>query len=342
VSSGSLPRYIAQRVLLVIPMMFILLTVVFLMLRVAPGDPISASVGGKLSEAAIEVRKTQLGLNRPLIVQYLEYLGQTATFDFGETFTDNRQVTDIIRDNGGATLTLTLGAFLIALGVGIPLGRWAARKRDSARDIVIRVFGIVTYATPIFFVGLLMQLYLARPTGLPTSGIASPRVMFTVGSKPITHILLVDSLLQGDWAAFGDVLLHHLLPCVTLGLMICGVFIRLVRVNLLQTLQSDYVEAARARGIHESRVVRDHAFRNALVPVVTVVGLQAAMMMGGAVLTESTFNWPGLGTQLMHYIQARDYVGVQGIVTFFAVVVAVISVIVDIVNALIDPRVRYE
>ncbi|MDR1768438.1 MAG: ABC transporter permease [Propionibacteriaceae bacterium] len=341
-SSGSLPRYIAQRVLLVIPMMFILLTVVFLMLRVAPGDPISASVGGKLSEAAIEVRKTQLGLNRPLIVQYLEYLGQTATFDFGETFTDNRQVTDIIRDNGGATLTLTLGAFLIALGVGIPLGRWAARKRDSARDIVIRVFGIVTYATPIFFVGLLMQLYLARPTGLPTSGIASPRVMFTVGSKPITHILLVDSLLQGDWAAFGDVLLHHLLPCVTLGLMICGVFIRLVRVNLLQTLQSDYVEAARARGIHESRVVRDHAFRNALVPVVTVVGLQAAMMMGGAVLTESTFNWPGLGTQLMHYIQARDYVGVQGIVTFFAVVVAVISVIVDIVNALIDPRVRYE
>jgi peptide/nickel transport system permease protein len=341
-SPGSLPRYILQRVLLVIPMMLILLTVVFLLLRVAPGDPISASVGGKLSEEAINVRREMLGLNRPLIVQYLEYLGNTATFNFGETITDNHKVIEIIRDNGGATLTLTIGAFVIALGVGIPLGRVAARSRDRVRDIVIRIFGIMSYATPIFFVGLLAQLFIARPTGLPTSGIASPRVMFQVSSKPITHILLFDSALQGDWAAFSDILIHHVLPCLTLGLMICGVFIRLVRVNLLQTLQADYVEAARARGIHESRVVKKHAFRNALVPVVTVIGLQAAMLMGGAVLTESTFNWPGLGTQLMHYIQARDYIGVQGIVTFFAVVVALISVAVDIVNALIDPRVRYE
>lgn len=338
---GSLPRYVGQRLLLVVPMMLVLLTMVFLLLRVAPGDPISAAVGGKLDPAIIEARRERLGLNRPLIVQYLEYLGQVLRFDFGQTISDNRPVLDIVRDNGGATLTLTIGAFAFALLLGIPLGLFSGRIRDSIPDVVIRAFGIVTYAAPIFFVGLLMQLWVARPLGLPTSGIAGPRTMFSLGSKPVTHILLIDAFLSGNSQAIWDVVLHHVLPCFTLGLLICGVFIRLVRVNILQTLQSDYVEAARARGIAESRVLRHHAFRNALVPVVTVIGLQAAITLGGAVLTENTFNWPGLGTQLIHYITARDYIGVQGIVTFFAVVVVVISVIVDIVNALIDPRVRY-
>ncbi len=338
---GSLPRYILARIGLIVPMMLVLLTMVFLLLRVAPGDPVSAAVGGKLDPAVIEARKDALGLNRPLIVQYFEYLWQVARLDFGQTISDNRPILEIIRDNGGATLTLTIGAFLIALGIGIPLGLAAGRARDSIRDVVIRVFGVVTYAAPIFFVGLLMQMFIARPLGLPTSGIANPRTQFTVATKPITHILLVDAALQGNMAALGDILVHHILPCLTLGLLICGVFIRLVRVNLLQTLQADYVEAARARGIPERRVVREHAFRNALVPVVTVVGLQAAMLLGGAVLTENTFNWPGLGTQLVHYIEARDYIGVQGLVTFFAVVVVLISLAVDIINALIDPRVRY-
>ena len=340
-SRGSLPRYILARIGLMIPMMLVLLTLVFLLLRVAPGDPITAAVGGKLDPVVIEARRESLGLNRPLIVQYLEYLWQVARFDFGQTISDNRPIIEIIRDNGGATLTLTIGAFLIALGIGIPLGLVAGRARDSVRDVVIRLFGVVTYAAPIFFVGLMMQMFVARPLGLPTSGIANPRTQFTVATKPVTHILLIDALLQGNLPALGDILIHHLLPCLTLGLLICGVFIRLVRVNLLQTLQADYVEAARARGIRESRVVRQHAFRNALVPVVTVIGLQAAMLLGGAVLTENTFNWPGLGTQLVHYIQARDYIGVQGLVTFFAVIVVVISLAVDIINALIDPRVRY-
>ena len=341
-SAGSLPRYILTRVLLVLPMMLVLLTLVFILLRVAPGDPITATIGGKLPEAAIQARREALGLNRPMIVQYLEYLGQVATLNFGESISDNRPVLEIVRDNGGATLTLTLGAFLFALGIGVPLGLLAGRVRDSARDVVIRIFGVVTYAAPIFFVGLLMQMYVARPLGLPTSGIASPRVMFTVSTEPVTHILLLDAIIAGNGPATLDVLRHHLLPCLTLGLMISGVFIRLIRVNVLQTLQADYIEAARARGIRERRVIRKHAFRNALVPVVTVIGLQAAITLGGAVLTESTFNWPGLGTQLIHYINSRDYIAVQGIITFFALVVVVISVAVDIINALIDPRVRYQ
>lgn len=340
--SGSLPRYLLQRLLLVIPMILVLLTLVFFLLRVAPGDPVTATLGDRLPQEAIDARRAQLGLDRPILVQFLEYLGQVATFNFGEAISDNQPILEVIRNNGGATLTLSLGAFAIALLIGIPLGRLAGRKRDSVPDVVIRIFGVVSYAAPVFFVGLLMQMWVARPLGLPTSGIASPRVMFTVAAEPITHILLVDAILQGNWAATGDILVHHILPCLALGLLLCGVLIRLVRVNLLQTLQADYVEAARARGIPEKLVVRNHAFRNAIVPVITVIGLQAALTLGGAVLTETTFNWPGLGFKLIEYIQVRDYIAVQGIVTFFALLVVVMSVVVDIAHALIDPRVRYQ
>ena len=283
-------------------------------------------------------RRAALGLDRPLIVQYLDYLGSVARFDFGTTLSDNRPVLEVIRDNGGATLSLTVGAFLIALLVGIPLGLLAGRKRDSATDVGIRLFGIFTYAAPVFWTGLLV-IMIAAPLGWPTFEIASPITKFEV--QPVTYILLLDAIIAGNWDATIDVLQHHLLPCLTLGLLLAGVIIRLVRVNVLQALKGDYVEAARARGIPERYVVRRHAFRNALVPVVTVVGLQVALTLSGAVLTESTFSWPGLGLQLIDYITARDYAAVQGIVTFFAVVVVVVSLAVDIVNAIVDPRVRY-
>ena len=336
--SGSLPRYIGQRVLLVIPMILVLLTVVFLLLRVAPGDPVTAAVGGKLDPQAIALRRHQLGLDQPLYMQYLEYIKNVVTLNFGHTISDNRPVIDVIRDNGGATLTLTLGAFIFALLIGIPLGLIAGRMRDTVPDVAIRLFGVVTYAAPIFWTGLLLVILVA-PSGWPTYDIASPETKFLV--HPITHILLLDCILQGNVPATIDVLQHHLLPCLTLGLLLCGVFIRLVRVNLLQSLQGDYVEAARARGIPEKFVIRRHAFRNALVPVITVIGLQVALTMAGAVLTEKTFNWPGVGNQLVKYLDARDYNAVQGLVTFFAIVVVIVSVLVDIVNAMIDPRVRY-
>jgi peptide/nickel transport system permease protein len=337
--SGSLPRYILQRALLVIPMMWVLLTFVFVLLRVAPGDPVSAALGGRLDEQALERRREALGLNKPLIVQYWDYLASVLRLDFGTTFTDNQPVLHVVRDNGGATLSLTISAFVIALLVGIPLGLLAGRTRDRLPDVLIRILGILTYAAPIFFVGFLLQVYVAPPIGLPTSGDASPITIFEV--QPVTHILLIDVFINGDPAAIEDVLKHLILPAVTLGLLICGVFIRLVRVNILETMQSDYVEAAEARGIARGKVTRRHAFRNALVPVITVLGLQFALLLGGAVLTESTFNWPGLGQKLVDYINDRDYGAVQGIITIFALAVVLISLLVDIVNALIDPRVRY-
>jgi peptide/nickel transport system permease protein len=337
--SGSLPRYILQRTMLVIPMIWVILTVVFVVLRVAPGDPVSAALGGKLNADALEQRRAALGFNRPLLAQYWDYLSSVVHLDFGTTFSDNQPVLRVIRDNGGATLSLTLVSFVIALLVGIPLGLVAGRYRDSVSDVVIRLFGIVSYAAPVFFVGFLFQVYVAGPLGLPTSGDASPITVFEV--QPKTHILLIDVFLSGNGAAIEDVLKHLLLPAVTLGLLICGVFIRLVRVNMLQTMQADYVEAAEARGIQRGKVTWRHAFRNALVPVITIVGLQFALLLGGAVLTETTFNWPGLGQKLVFYINNRDYGAVQGIVTVFAIAVVLISLLVDIVNALIDPRVRF-
>jgi peptide/nickel transport system permease protein len=337
-AGGSLPRYIVQRILLVIPMIWVLVTVVFLLLRVAPGDPVSAMFGGKLSAAAMAQRRHQLGLDQPLYAQYFGYLWDVIRFRFGTSLSENRSIISIVRDNGGATLTLTIGAFIFALLIGIPLGLMAGRRRDTLSDVVIRIFGVVSYAAPIFWVGLMLVLAVSS-TGWPTFGIASAITQFEVPTR--THILLVDAFLSGNSSAILDVLQHHVLPCFTLGLLLSGVFIRLVRVNLLQTLGADYVEAARARGIRERMVVRRHAFRNALVPVVTVIGLQVALTLSGAVLTERTFNWPGLGSQLVTFIDNRDYPAVQGLVTFFAIVVVIASLLIDIVNAVIDPRIRY-
>jgi peptide/nickel transport system permease protein len=337
--SGSLPRYILQRAVLVVPMIWVILTLVFVVLRVAPGDPVSAALGGKLDPQALAQRREALGFNEPLLQQYWDYLSSVMRLDFGTTFSDNQPVLRVVRDNGGATLSLTMAAFAVALVVGLPLGMIAGRFRDSVGDVVIRVFGILSYAAPVFFVGFLLQAYVAQPLGLPTSGMASPITVFQV--QPHTHVLLIDVFLSGNGEAITDVLKHLLLPALTLGLLICGVFIRLVRVNILQTMQADYVEAAEARGISSGKVTRKHAFRNALVPVITVIGLQFALLLGGAVLTESTFNWPGLGQKLVSYINDRDYGAVQGIITIFAVAVVLISLLVDIINALVDPRVRY-
>lgn len=339
-AGGSLPRYIVQRVLLIIPMVFLLTTIVFLLLRVAPGDPVSATVGGRLTEEALNERRAALGLDRPLIVQYLEYLKDVATFNFGQTITDNRSIIDIVQENGGATLTLAVAAFLVALLIGLPLGTFAGRFRDTVPDLGIRIFGVITYAAPVFYWGLLGQLLFATTLEwLPVSGIAGPETIFEVPT--VTHILLLDAVIAGNTDAIVDILVHLVMPAVTLGLLLSGIFIRLVRVNVIQSLQGDYIEAARARGIRETRVMRTHAFRNALVPVVTVIGLQVALLLSGAILTEATFDWPGIGNELVQYINNRDYAAVQGIITLFAVVVVLVSIVIDIVNAMIDPRVRY-
>ncbi|MQA75116.1 MAG: ABC transporter permease subunit [Solirubrobacterales bacterium] len=313
---------------------------VFLLMRVAPGDPIQSALGGRLSQQELDQRRAAAGFDKPILEQYVEYIGDVFTLDLGTTLTDNRTVTSIIVDNGTATLELTVTAFLITLVVGISVGLLAGRYRDTPIDLGGRLFGIIIYAAPVFFLGFLAQLLFGSVLGwLPTSGRASPVVNFELDT--VTHFYLIDSLITGNFSAFWDCVQHLILPAVTLGLVISGVLIRLVRVNLLQTMKGDYVEAARARGVPERRIVLHHAFRNAMVPVVTVAGLQFAILLGGAVLTEQTFNWPGIGSELIRYLDERDYIAVQGIITIFALAVVIISLLIDMVTAFIDPRVRY-
>ena len=336
----SLRQYMLTRLLLVIPMVFILLTLVFLLMRVAPGDPVSAALGGRVPQAELERIRGELGYDRPILIQYADYLGDVVQGDFGVATTDSRAISDIILVNGAATLELTFFAMIIAVVVGVTFGLLAGRFRDTWVDGGGRMFGIVIYAMPVFFLGLMAQLFFGSYLGwLPTSGRASPLVDATLETH--THLYLVDTLIARDWDAFVDVVKHLILPAVTLGLVTAGVFIRLVRVNVIRTMKDDYIEAARARGIDEHAVVYDHAFRNALVPVITIVGLTVALLLSGAVLTETTFNWPGIGATLLDYLGNRDYTAVQGIVVVFALVVVAASLIIDIVNAYIDPRIRY-
>jgi peptide/nickel transport system permease protein len=336
----SLRQYLLTRLSLVVPMVFILLTLVFLLMRVAPGDPISASLGGRVPQEEVDRLKEELGYDRPLYVQYVNYLGDVARADFGTAITDNRPIGDIIRENGAATLELTFFAMLIAIVVGVAFGLLAGRYRDTWIDGGSRLFGIVIYAMPVFFLGLMAQLFFGSYLGwLPTSGRASPLVDATLDTH--TNIYTIDTLVNRDWDAFVDVVKHLILPAVTLGLVTAGVFIRLIRVNVIRTMKDDYIEAARARGIDERSVVYQHAFRNALVPVITVVGLTVALLLSGAVLTETTFNWPGIGKTLIGYLENRDYTAVQGIIIVFALVVVTASLVIDFVNAYIDPRIRY-
>lgn len=321
-------------------MVLILLTMVFVLMRVAPGDPISAALGGRLSQEQLQERREVAGYDAPLVVQYGQYLWDVARLDLGQTITDRRPLTEVITRNGAATLELTFFAMLIAISVGIVVGLVSGSYRDTTADVSGRLFGIVIYATPVFFLGFLFQLLFASTLGwLPTSGRVSPVTGFELDTP--TNLFLIDSIVTGNWDAFVDVVKHLVLPATTLGLVIGGVFIRLVRVNVLQTLKGDYIEAARARGLRERHVVFRHAFKNALVPVITVMGLQIALLLGGAVLTEQTFNWPGLGSELIRYLNNRDYIAVQGIITFFAIIVVFISVLIDFINAAVDPRIRY-
>ena len=325
----SLRQYALTRLALVVPMVLILLTLVFLLMRVAPGDPVSASLGGHAPPAVINQIKHKLGFDKPLYVQYVQYLGNVARGNFGTAINPAQPVSE-----------LTLYAMIIAITVGVAIGLLAGRFRDTPVDSGGRLFGIIIYATPIFFLGLMAQLFFGVYLGwLPVSGRASPLTQATLTTH--TNIYTIDAIIDRNWAALGDVLRHMILPAFTLGLVTAGVFIRLIRINVIRTMKDDYIEAARARGINERSVVYHHAFRNALVPVITIIGLQVALLLGGAVLTETTFNWPGIGHELLLYIENRDYAAVQGIIVVFALVVVAVSVVIDFVGAFIDPRIRY-
>ncbi|MBN2552245.1 MAG: ABC transporter permease [Spirochaetales bacterium] len=336
----NLLRYVITRILLTIPMVFILLTLVFVVLRIMPGDPVSALIGGHAPERVIQEQKEKLGLNRPLIVQYFDYLGELVRMDLGTSMVYTQKVTHSIKEKLPATLELTIFGMFFTLLIGVPLGAYAASKRRTGRDFGIRLYGIVFYCIPVFWMGLMLQLIFGVFLNwLPIAGRTGPRVFASTFER--TGFYIIDTLIRLDFAAFADVLVHLLLPSLTLGLVLSGVFVRLTRANMLDVLRSDYVLAARARGIPERKVVYRHALKNAFIPILTMLGLQFAILLSGAILTENTFSWPGMGRLLVERIYLRDYPVVQGVIAVFAIMVSAISLIVDLIYAAIDPRVRY-
>ena len=340
--SGGFFRFVLTRFLLIIPTVFILVTIVFFVMR-ATGDPISAAMGGRLTPEELQRRIHAAGYDRPLIVQYADYLGDLLHGDLGTTLTDNQPVSAILAHYGAATFELAFLALIVALIVGIGLGRLAARRRDRAADAGIRTFAILCYATPVFFLGLVLKLIFAIWLNvLPASGRSSlaSEMQFSRLISP-TGFYIIDALQLGNMTVLADVLRHAVLPALALGLLTAGVFIRLVRTNVISTFNAGYVEAARSRGVSEKRLLNTHAWKPALIPITTVMGMQIALMLAGAVLTETTFEWKGLGFMLSQYLKARDFVAVQGIVILIAVIVAVVNFVVDVIAALIDPRVRY-
>ena len=339
--SASFRNFIITRILLTIPMILILVTMVFLVMRVLPGDPIRSQLGPKVSEEQAAAIRERLGLNRPLYVQYFDFLWRMIRLDFGNALTQGeRPIKDELGERLPATIELTVPAMAFTAIFGILSGAFAAKNRKKPIDYGIRMFSIIIYAIPVFFMGLLFQIiFSVRLPLLPLAGRMDTLLLRDF--QPITNFYFIDALLQQDWAALRSLTLHLIMPSVTLGLILTGPFIRLTRVNMIETLQADFITAGRARGLPENKLVYRHALRNTFIPILTLIGLQFALLLAGAVLTETTFSWPGMGRYLVKRIELRDYNAVQSVIAVFAMFVGGISVLVDILYALVDPRIRY-
>ncbi len=342
----SLKSYLITRILLTIPMIMLLLTFVFLVIRVLPGDPASLHFEKAATEEALLTFKRQLGLDKPIYVQYFDYLIGLAHGDLGQSMQDFNPVSQQIFSAFPATLELAIWSCFIIFPLGIFLGTMAARHYNTMKDHTIRVFGIVFYAIPVFFLGeVLLMIFAIYLHWLPAGGrmypgIESPLGLQIGGTYYPTGLYVLDSILEGNLEKLSLSLRYILLPSLTLGLIFSGVFTRLSRSNMLETLQLDYVTAARARGVKERTVIYRYALRNAFLPVLTMMGLQFATLLGGAILTETTFSWPGLGRYLVDRISFRDYTAIQGVVVFFGLLVAGVSLAVDVLYAYLDPRIR--
>jgi peptide/nickel transport system permease protein len=334
----ALLSYVTARLALVPVMLWLIATLVFLLLRVAPGDPIDALLGSRAPEAARAALRQQLGLDQSLLAQYATFLGHLLRADLGTSLSSEQPVTRIIRESLPASLELGAVALLLAALLGLAVGFSGIARAEGRIDLAGRLFGIGTYALPPFWAAMVMQLVFAVALGwLPVGGRFPPTLVPPSG----TGFYLFDSLRHGNGPQLLATLRHLVLPATTLGLLLSGIFTNALRLNLRRALASDYVEAARSRGLSERRVVLHHALPNALLPVLTIAGLTVASLIGGALLIEVTFSWPGIAFRLQEAIAQRDYPVVQGIVVVVAALVVLISVAVDVLVALLDPRIRF-
>ena len=338
----TLLRYLAARLALAPVMLWLIASLVFLLLRVAPGDPIDALLGTRAPESARAALRAQLGLDQPLLQQYGTFLGKLLHGDLGASLTNQQPVTDVIRQSLPASLELGVVALLLAAVVGLAVGFSGIARPEGKLDLAGRLYGIGTYALPPFWAAMVVQLVFAVWLGwLPVGGRFPPTLLPPEGSGFYLLDSLRSGLATGQWQQLVGSVRHLVLPAATLGVLLSGIFANALRLNLRRALGSDYVEAARSRGLGEARVVLRHALPNALLPVLTITGITVASLIGGALLIEVTYSWPGIAFRLQEAIAQRDYPLVQGIVVVVAGLVVLVTVAVDALVALLDPRISF-
>ena len=335
----KLGTFILIRLLLTIPMILILITVVFAIMRILPGDPVEALMGSKGgSELQIELLRHQLGLDKPLYLQYLDYIGHLLTGNLGYSMVRQDPVTTELAIAMPATIELTFWSMLLAIPLGIYSGVFAAKKGGKI-DATVRLGALVRWCIPVFWFGLVLQILVVQfNLPLPIAGQASARI---VGVPDVTGLYVVDAILARDPQALLDAFTHLLLPVLTLGTTMAASITQITRTNVVDVLGEEYIKIAGLKGLTDEQVFQKHALRNALIPILTYTGLQVAILLTGAILTETVFSWPGLGRLLIDSVGYRDFNLIQGCIVLFAIVVSIANLIVDISYAIVDPRVRF-
>jgi len=331
-------RFIVRRVLGAIPILFGLSVILFMFLRLLPGDPAIAILGQHATPQLIAQIHETLGLDKPLYVQYLNYLGQLLQGNFGASIIDSRAVADTFAIRFPITVELTIGALIFAVGLGIPLGRLAARHPNGWIDGLVTVVSLFGISIPIFVLGYTLAFIFAVELHLlPYPGPIDPRLSV----DPVTHFPIIDAVLSGNPGAVVDAFAHLILPAIALGSIPLAIVTRITRASVIDVSNEDYVRTARAKGLTRKRVDDRHIMRNAWLPVTTVIGLQVGSLLGGAVLTETVFGWPGVGSWVVTSIQNHDYIVVQSLILIFATIFLTVNLIVDIGYAFLNPRIRY-
>lgn len=330
--------YVVKRILFLIPIVLGVSFLVFLMIHLIPGDPAVIMLGERGTPEALSKLREDLGLNDSLLVQYFKFMQKLFHLDLGKSVISNISVSEEIKGRFPATVELAVAGILLAVFFGIPAGIIAATKRSSIFDNLSMILALVGLSMPIFWLGLmLIWLFSVNLGWLPPSA----RITVGIELQRVTNLYLLDSLLTGNLRAFMDILTHLLLPAVALGTIPMAIIARMTRSSMLEVLRQDFIKTAYAKGLSAKVVIYKHAFKNALIPIVTVIGLQFGSLLGGAVLTETIFSWPGIGKLSYDAIMSRDFPLVQGTVLVIALVFVLINLFVDLTYSVIDPRIHY-
>ena len=336
--SKELFKYSLTRLALTPLMLWLISSMIFILLRIAPGDPVDAILGNRANEIAKSALRNKLGLDIPIFQQYINFINGLLHGDLGEALINQEPVKEIISRTLPASLELSICALLLAIFIGSIIGLSGTAKPEGKLDLIGRIYGISTYALPPFWAAMIIQIIFAVSLGwLPVGGRFPPSLVEPQG----TGFFILDSVRSLNLESLNGTIRHLILPVTTLGILLSGIFSRALRINLIQVLKSDHIEASRGRGISKKQLIIKHAIPNALLPVLTIAGITIASLIGGALLIEITFSWPGIALRLQEAINQRDYPVVQGIVVVIASLVVIVGLIVDLIIAAIDPRVHY-